>query len=87
MMKAHTTATLTLITIFGNTALTCCGCIACNRKKKKKEKKPNPYKSEKEIKIEKTMTVSQRVKAIIAQSKRLFTTRAYIHFLLGTAAT
>lgn len=83
MMKAHTTATLTLITIFGNTALTCCGCIACNRGKKKS----NPYKSEKEIKIEKTMTVSQRVKAIIAQSKRLFTTRAYIHFLLGTAAT
>lgn len=53
----------------------------------KKKKKSNPYKSEKEIKIEKTMTVSQRVKAIIAQSKLLFTTRAYIHFLLGTAAT
>lgn len=78
MIKAHTTVTLTLITIFGNTALTCCGCIACNRKKKS-----NPYKSEKEIKIEKTDSES----TCQTQSKRLFTTHAYIHFLLGTAAT
>lgn len=80
MIKAHTTVTLTLITIFGNTALTCCGCIACNRKKRKKS---NPYKSEKEIKIEKTDSES----TCQTQSKRLFTTHAYIHFLLGTAAT
>lgn len=85
MIKAHATVTLTLITIFGNTALTCCGCIACNRKKKKQ--KQIHIKVKKENNIEKTTTVSQRVKGIITQSKRLFTTRAYIHFLLGTAAT
>lgn len=84
-IKAHTTVTLTLIAIFGNTALWCCGCKCLQQKQTTQlEKKiciSNPYKSEKEQNRKK----DQYSESTCQKSNDLLT-HTYIHFLLGTAA-